>query len=635
MGTSGIVQQIRALLRDTSPFDHLDDATRATLLADISLEYFEAGEVILSQQESQVQGLFLVESGLVRLKDTHEARLIDLCGERSYFGAFGLLKNGVAIYEAKAVMPTVCALLKAPRFLELYETDPDFADHFDRDLTTYVRRLGTQVDVVGRHLLFDQRLNTLSLHEAATCTPQATIREAATLLRQTAGIPVIALDGEAVRGLIRDADVRDALALGTDPAAPVHTLLQGDVATVAPQASLFDAMMAMLHDNADVLAVAPDPPGGPWRVLTDRDVAHFRGQDPLATVLRIGQARNVQELENVRFQTHQLLARLYRQAVPAERLGRFMAALYDRITVQVLTLVATELAQEGQPAPDVPWVWLRFGSGGRQEMALTSRQHNALLYADVEDDATQRAMAAWTARFTQRANAALETCGFLPSPILAHHPAWQGSLRQWKQRYRTWILTAEPADLRGILPCFDLRGLHGDLTLVDQLKADLIEALNVQALDRNRHVLHLLADIIDEQHTPANLLQRLVTDRLKKPGGAGLVDLRLEGILPIVDTARILALDVRYIDSVNTFDRLRHLETVLPEHAELLQQTLHAYQDVMDFRLEVQLQSAEAHEPPSSQLIPSQLTKYQLNLLRRALHHADAFQQVLRQRYKA
>ena len=38
--------------------------------------------------------------------------------EGQAFGVFGLLKNGVAIYEATALEPTVCVMLGARRFLE-------------------------------------------------------------------------------------------------------------------------------------------------------------------------------------------------------------------------------------------------------------------------------------------------------------------------------------------------------------------------------------------------------------------------------------------------------------------------------------------------------------------------------------
>ena len=84
--------------------------------------------------------------------DVEQQRLIDKCGEGDVFGSFGLMKGGAGIYEAKAVEPTVCALLKGVRFQRLFDQNEEFASYFNQDLKQYVNRLGSQLDDVMDHL---------------------------------------------------------------------------------------------------------------------------------------------------------------------------------------------------------------------------------------------------------------------------------------------------------------------------------------------------------------------------------------------------------------------------------------------------------------------------------------------------
>ena len=109
--------------------------------------------------------------------------------------------------------------------------------------------------------------------------------------------------------------------------------------------------------------------------------------------------------------------------------------------------------------------------------------------------------------------------------------------------------------------------------------------------------------------------------------------IRRRGVLPVVDAARVLALDARYLASSNTFDRLRHVAEAVPAMAPTLMEAREAYQYLLDFRLERQLRDVELGEAPSSYLDPSQLTKLQQNVLRNAFTAVNALQRALIERY--
>src|SRR5690606_22125797 len=176
-------------------------------------------------------------------------------------------------------------------------------------------------------------------------------------------------DGK-VAGIVVDSDLRNKLiARGLPVDTPVRRIMASPVVTIPSSASLFEAMMTMLNRNVNRLVVVRESSEGkeePLSVLTDRDAAHFRGQDPVATVRRINNAVEISELASIRSATHEQLLRLYRQGVQPEMLNGIMSVVYDSMVRRAVELAERDLRQKhADLRVDLPWVWLRLGSSGR------------------------------------------------------------------------------------------------------------------------------------------------------------------------------------------------------------------------------------------------------------------------------
>jgi CBS domain-containing protein len=110
-------------------------------------------------------------------------------------------------------------------------------------------------------------------------------------------------------------------------------------------------------------------------------------------------------------------------------------------------------------------------------------------------------------------------------------------------------------------------------------------------------------------------------------------NIKERGIMPVIGMARVLALDIRYLESSNTFDRLRRVGHELPELSERASALLDAYQYLVDFRLEHQLRAVEAGEEPGDELDLSALSQNQRDLLYNALNKLGELHDVLARRY--
>src|SRR5690606_9138946 len=93
------------------------------------------------------------------------------------------------------------------------------------------------------------------------------------------------------------------------------------------------------------------------------------------------------------------------------------------------------------------------------------------------------------------------------------------------------------------------------------------------------------------------------------------------------------ALEHRYVESSNTFDRLQHVASKSPELADLIDETLDAYRYLVDFRLEDQLTAFENGEKLDNLIEPLSLRKVQQNLLRTVFGTVSRLQDTVSDRY--
>lgn len=637
MTDSAITQRLQELLRATPPFDVLPEEARSRLLPRFRLAYFRAGDVIFSQGSTGHRELFLVESGLVRLMDVERRQLLQKCGERELFGAFGLLKGGISLFEAKAVEPTVCVLLDGSILDQLIEEHDELESFFDRFVERYARWKTSFVDAGGAHLLFSRRLEELPLRPPPTCEPDETVQRAARLMTRHGENAVLVVRARRIAGIVTDHDLRRRFAArGLAPETPVKRLMSRPVVTIDADASLFDAVMTMMEKRVPRLVITRQQGNTttPVGMLTDRDVAHFRGKDPLASVHRLDRAMTLSDLVPVREETNEQLQSLFEQGVPPEQLSRLMSSLYDRFAVRAIELVEASMRAAGSTARvDLGWSWLRVGSIGRREMALTDEHHSALLYATPSSEEEAERAALWFRTLAERVTETLARCGFPAGDIAASDPRYCLPLSGWRRQYRTWILEADRETVVHALRLFDLRALHGKAPLLDRLKEDVVDALNIQAMDQDRHFLRLVAEHALQRRNASGFLQRLVHPRsLLESNDA--FDLRERALLPIVEAGRLLALELRFFDSANTFDRLRHAAEVVPELRDVIEQALDGYHQVIDLRLQYQLNLVEGGESPTNQIRLGTLTKQQQRQLEQAAEAAVALQNALLKRYK-
>ena len=627
-----VPDRVVALLKTVHPFDRLPPELQAELIADLLVEYFEPDEQILAQGSTGQEFLYIVESGCVRLADNTTHRLVDLCGEGDTFGSVGLLTDNPLPYEAATTEPTICALLRAKRFHALCEADAQFADFFRASLDSPTRAIEPGLNTVQAQLQMGARVGELIRGRPLTCAPDTTVRDAARLMRSEQLTPiVIHQDGRAI-GILTDADFRNKIvAEGGSPDTPVRDLMSAPVVGVGANALVFDALMEMAKRRIRHLIVTetPDPASPLIGVLSDNDIAHANELNPAATVRRIEKARSVTDLAHIRTEADGHLVRLYRQGMQAEDLAEIVTEINDRLTLRLLVLAEAKLQAEPQAEPPkLRWTWLVFGSQGRREMGLRGDQDNALLYEDPPSPAEEERAQQWFGAIAKEVNRGLVECGFpaCDGEVMAQNPKWCQPLSSWKRIFRNWVLDAEPDALLQASIFFDLRALYGETSLVAELKDDLCEALKDE-----RGFLAFLAHNTLNIRPPLSFFRRFVVDHSGEYRNT--FDLKLHGLVPLVDLARVLALDGHFLTTTHTLDRLKHAGERFPDAAELAANAIDAFRYLLDMRLGHHLRLLEAGEGPNDHIDPEGMSKTQQNMLRAVFSAVEDMQKTLAHRY--
>jgi CBS domain-containing protein len=217
---------------------------------------------------------------------------------------------------------------------------------------------------------------------------------------------------------------------------------------------------------------------------------------------------------------------------------------------------------------------MALGSEGRFEQTLNTDQDNALIFT-VPEGMTADEVRVQILPLAARINDTLATCGFplCKGKVMASNPQWCLSLEEWKHTFSFWITNGTPEALLHSSIFFDFRPLYG----AQQLAEDLRQWLVRNAADNTRF-LHQMAENAMSIRPPLGMLRDFVVGKENK------LDLKLNGITPFVDAARIFSLAAG-VTHTSTIQRLRLSATKLKIHPAEIEAWIHAYLFIQVLRM--------------------------------------------------
>lgn len=222
----------------------------------------------------------------------------------------------------------------------------------------------------------------------------------------------------------------------------------------------------------------------------------------------------------------------------------------------------------------------------------------------------------------------LDACGyvFCPGGIMAMTERWRQPQQRWQERFRRWIDQPDPAALMHTCVFFDMRLVHGQSALLDAVRGRLLRYTPGKGI----FLAHLTRNALSRR-PPLGLFGRL--DTARSGDHRGTLDLKMQGIVPIIDLARVYAVAGGHAQ-VNTHDRLQ----VAASSQEVSEQGARDLRDTLEFlagaRIRHQSRQIEAGQPADNLLSPDELSNFERTQLKDAFRVVQGLQEVLGQRYQ-
>ncbi|SEM13524.1 CBS domain-containing protein [Roseovarius azorensis] len=596
------------VLRRHAPFDALPGVLCTSLAPDLTRVEIAPGELLFAKGEP-LAGLYVVESGALDIETGH-ADLVSRRGSGDILGERGMFRDGNAQLTARAAEPTRVIVIPRARFLDLIEQSEDIARWFAR-----ARPAEPGDDGPYATGLTALQVSDLMAQTPITCTPEDSITDVARLMRDHVISSVVVMRGERLAGIITVHDLTNrVLAEGLTGTVPVAQIMTPDPVTIAPNQLGLDALMLLSDLKVNHLPVAQA--GRVVGMIGKTDL--FRQQAVTAShmVADIASADSAEDMANVMERVPLLLAQLVQAGVRPQSITRRITDITDAITRRLLRLAEAQFG----PAP-VPYLWAACGSQGRREQTGISDQDNCLIL----DNKVQPEHDGYFAALAKYVSDGLDTCGFFycPGDMMATNPRWRQPRRVWRDYFLGWI--SQPDNQAQMLASvmFDLRPIAGETSLFADLQAEVLQA----ACRNSIFVAHMVSNSL--KHTvPLGLFRGFAMIRSGEHKNT--IDLKLSGVVPVVDLGRIYAL-LGSFEVAGTRDRIEAARAggVISESGG--RDLLDAYDLIAETRLRHQAAQIRAGKKPDNFMPPADLSDLERNHLRDAFMVVKTMQSALAQ----
>ena len=551
--------------------------------------YVRRGEVVLAAGAAPT-AMFVVRSGAIEIVDV-DGNLVDHDEQGACFGQSSIIEERPARFTFTAIEDSLLWAF-APEVVRELMAVPEVRRYFTE------ARLSDAV----RHVPDGGPVLQVPVADMVTRSPitipvDSTVGQAAGVMDENRISAILVTEGETLVGILTDRDLRRVVAQDISPASPLTETMSRDPYRISHDALALDVLLMLVQHKIHHLPVMDGD-----RVLgmvTSGDLMRLERSSPLYLVGDLARQSEVAGLVRVMERVPKLVGRLLRQDATSEDITRIVSRTTEALWQRLL-----EMGEEKLGPPPVPYCWVALGSLARNEQALASDQDHAML---ISDDATPESDA-YFAELAEYVTAGLEQCGFprCKGDAMATNPQWRKPLADWQREFSNWLAAPTSEAVLNSSIFFDMRPIHGDQTLFTALQQRVLRA----APSSSRFLGHL-AKHANDAEVPIGFLRGFVVE--KKGEHRDRLDIKLGGINPIVDVARIYAL--RWgLPQVSTRARL----LAAAEHGAEVENLLDAHEFLGYTRLQHQGALVAAGEEPNNYIDPEDLSEFERKHLRDA-----------------
>jgi CBS domain-containing protein len=627
-----IIEEVIRFLKKSPPFQFLSEEDLQWIATNLTMEFYPKGTLILRQGEKNVEALRIIKKGAVKVfmkSSTGDEVTIDYRGEGDNFGLWSIISGESQRTNVIATDDTICYLLDKNMFLQLLEKNALLSEYFLKShLSKYLDKAFkdmTQRSLTiseSERILFTTTIEDIASKEVITAHIDSSIQEIANLMSHHKISSIVIVDERNIPvGIVTDRDLREkVVAKGRNVSESVKNIMSLPLIRIDANDYCYEAILKMIRHKIHHLLVIKE--GKLIGILTNHDLMLLQGTSPLTIAREIESQQAVAGLAPLSKKIIKLVGLLLKEGARSTNIARIITEINDSLVRRVL-----EIAEKKYGRPPVPYCFIVYGSEGRKEQTFKTDQDNAIIYADPQTEKDKGIAKEYFEVFSNFVISSLLECGFplCPANNMANNPKWRQPLSVWKKYFNNWITIPTPEAILKSLIFFDFRYLFGEQSLAEELKDYLFTTVKGQ-----EQFFSEMADAITKNRPPLSIFKKIIVEKTGEH--KNMLDLKIRGIAPIVDIARLCAIDAG-VRETSTIDRIRLLKDIpsmLKKYSDDLE---YAFEFMTMLRIHHQLKQIEMEEIPDNYIMPDRLTNLEKKTLKESFHLILDIQDAIVKRY--
>jgi CBS domain-containing protein len=424
--------------------------------------------------------------------------------------------------------------------------------------------------------IYTSRIGDITFKKIVRCSPETPVFEAAAKMAEnkTSCLFIEDSPGNFI-GFVTDIILRDeVIAKRLDPQIPISEVMDPNIVTISPEAFVYEAILMMFSKKSRYLLV--NDQGNFVGFLSRNRLLSEQAESPLVFIQSVKSAVNTSDLKAKWQKVPHIVAQLLDRGVHAKIVNEVVTTIADTISLKIIEEVIDKLGE-----PPAKFVFMVLGSEGRKELSLKTDQDNAILYEDTDEDHRPVVRSYFLDLATQVSDK-LNYVGFVycDGDYMATNPNWTHSLEHWKYNYKNWIEEALPETAVKFAAFFDCRAIYGDLSLMTGLRTFVDEELQKPS---EKFYVYLAKNALLYE-PPLTYFRNIRTQKIAK---REVFDIKT-AMTPIVDLARVYALQNRIFQKENTGERMKALKEIGVFSEKQYNELSHSYYYLMGLRLKHQ-----------------------------------------------
>jgi len=595
--------EIFTFVQGIPPFDDLPVSVVESIVSEINICYVRRDET-LPPKEIKDNRLYILRKGALTYL-APDKELLGKYGEGDLCTVFCQPQKDEDTISVHTDEDTLLYSIPYQKLAEIVKDHPDTIEFF---LHSSAERLNKKMTLVNEDALVNSSLSNTSVADfyhspVATISAKESIQEAAIQMTELGYSCLVVTDKEGHIGIVTDKDIRRrCVAAGLSPQESVSEIMTRDMTTLDIKSSAFDALITMTSKHIHHLPITQH--GELAGIVTVTDLMNHEGHNAVNFTSIIHKASTINELAQISRLLPKLQIRMAKLGTTADHVAKSISAITMAFTIRLIEMAENLLG----PAP-VPYAWLAAGSQARQEQLAHSDQDNALIISD--DMKPEHGF--WFHDFTTFVSDGLAACGFIycPGDVMATNSKWRQPQSVWSRYFDQWVNTPEPKALMHCSIFFDLETVHGDPSLLETVRQKMLRKTQKSTL----FIAHLTRNALNLR-PPLGFFRDFVLIQNGKHKAT--LDLKHNGIAPIVDLARIYALS-EGISAVNTVERLQQAAGTKSLTRSSAANLIDAFEFLCMLRMEHQARKLQEKKKPDNYLSPKEISRLERE------HLKDAF----------